>query len=509
MEILLLVARLILAAVFGVAGVAKLADREGSEKAVIGFGLPEGAAKPLAVLLPLAEIIAAILLLPLATAWVGAVAALVLLLIFIGGIAYNMAQGNAPDCHCFGQIHSEPVGWSVLIRNLVIAGIAAYIVFAGRENAGISAFAWFNDLTTGERMQFVIGLTIVGFLAAILLSLRKVLQNQIVLQRQIEAFELTANEEGRREVERKDVNAPSAGLPVGAVAPDFAAGDLLDKQATLEHLLMRGKPILMFFVSPSCNPCKALLPIIEKLQREVGEKLTVVLMSNGDRKENIEKFDRFNDGKVILLQQEREVAALFRSQWTPGAVLINADGTIGSALATGDKEILELIEAVRPKLLAAVSANGNGHAAEKFLVLPKKKLETFAPRAGQPAPDFTLPTLDGKQISISDYRGKKTLLLFWRATCPFCQQMSEDLRAWEAEQDEFNLLILANNEPEIEAARSFQSTVLVETNLEVQRMFDLDGTPVGILIDEEGKIISDIATGAEDVFALVGYYKNN
>ena len=35
-----------------------------------------------------------------------------LLLAFVGGIAFNMARGNAPDCHCFGQLHSEPAGRS-------------------------------------------------------------------------------------------------------------------------------------------------------------------------------------------------------------------------------------------------------------------------------------------------------------------------------------------------------------------------------------------------------------
>lgn len=506
MESLLLIVRISLAAVFGVAGIAKLADRAGSEKAIVDFGLPEGAAKPLAILLPLGEIAIAVLLLFVETAWVSSILALGLVLIFIGGIIYNMARGNAPDCHCFGQIHSEPVGWSVLIRNLVLAAVVGLVILAGRENAGLSAFAWIEDLTTGERMQLGLGLIVSSLLALIVFNLRKIQQNQVVLQRQIEVLELTANEGGKREVERKNALAPAKGLPVGAVAPDFATSDLSGKQVTMEHLLMRSKPILLFFVSPTCNPCKALMPMIETVQSELKELLTVVLVSSGAKKENAEKFARAEDGKVILLQQDKEVSVLFRSDWTPGAVLINADGTIGSMLATGDTEIINLIEAFKPNLLADSRANGNGqHFVPKLFVLPPQKLETDAPRAGQFAPDFTLPNLDGRPISLADYKGMKTLLLFWRATCPFCQQMSADLQAWEAAQNEYKLLILATDEPEIETAKSFQSTVLVETNLEIQRLFDLDGTPTGLLIDEEGRIISDFAQGADDVFALVGY----
>jgi uncharacterized membrane protein YphA (DoxX/SURF4 family) len=50
----LLIARLLLAGVFLVAGAAKLRDRDGSQRAVVEFGLPSALAAPLGLLLPLA-----------------------------------------------------------------------------------------------------------------------------------------------------------------------------------------------------------------------------------------------------------------------------------------------------------------------------------------------------------------------------------------------------------------------------------------------------------------------
>ena len=35
------------------------------------------------------------------------------------------------------------------------------------------------------------------------------------------------------------------------------------------------------------------------------------------------------------------------------------------------------------------------------------------PKIGQLAPDFTLPTLDGGKVSLSDYRGKKVVVFMW------------------------------------------------------------------------------------------------
>jgi len=52
----LLIARMLLAGIFAVAGITKLADRSGSRQAIIGFGLPSSIAGPLGLLLPLAEL---------------------------------------------------------------------------------------------------------------------------------------------------------------------------------------------------------------------------------------------------------------------------------------------------------------------------------------------------------------------------------------------------------------------------------------------------------------------
>ena len=72
MDIILLVTRLLLAAVFATAGLAMLADRTGSRQVLIDFGVPAGLANPLGLFLPLAELAVAIFLIPTLTAGWGA-----------------------------------------------------------------------------------------------------------------------------------------------------------------------------------------------------------------------------------------------------------------------------------------------------------------------------------------------------------------------------------------------------------------------------------------------------
>ena len=166
MDVALLLARLLLASVFMVAGAAKLADREGSRRALADFGVPTMLATPLGVLLPLAELAVVAALIPAATAWWGAAGALVLLLLFVAAIAANLARGRKAEYHCFGQLHSELAGWKTLARNGVLAAVAGFVVWRGYDGAGPSAVGWLADLSAAQVAGLVVELAVLGVLAA-------------------------------------------------------------------------------------------------------------------------------------------------------------------------------------------------------------------------------------------------------------------------------------------------------------------------------------------------------
>lgn len=484
MEIVLLLIRLFLFAVFAVAGVGKLLDLEGSKKSVIAFGTPEDLAKTFAVAIPFAEIVFAVCLLFVSTSWLGAVGVFLFLLIFIGGMIAQLSRGNAPDCHCFGAIHSEPVSRKSIARNVIFAILALILVVQGR-NQGAS----FADLSNENALQLIFGLGTLGFLGAVVFYLKRISEQQAQIMRRIEILEITSRED--TEIEHEHNTNPHESLPIGSPAPAFVLPDLNGNEIALENLLATGKPTLFFYVSPTCTPCAALLPEIEIWQSELKNKVNFVFLSLGTAEENLEKF---GDANTVILQKNKEVTDALNARWTPTAVLINQEGAIASHLAVGDAAIRELvgkIKAGKTETDFLFIANGN-----------KSKI-------GENVPDFSLADLRGKQIGASDLKGKKTLVTFWSTTCPHCANMMEELKKWEKERgaDAPDLIVFSDGDAQTHKNLKLDSPILLDKNYQTAEKFGMAGTPSAVLVDENGKIVSETAVGAGNIWALIGKRK--
>ncbi|TMD44130.1 MAG: redoxin domain-containing protein [Chloroflexi bacterium] len=504
MTLLLLCVRLLLALVFLVAGLAKLADLAGSQQALRDFGVPARLANPFGVLLPLAELaIALVLLLPV-SAWWGALGALALLLLFVVGIGSNLAHGRQPDCHCFGQLHSAPAGWPTFVRNLVLAALAAVVVVFGWSSSQLSVVDWLAPLSVSQRIEVLVGLLVLVLLLAGGWLLVQVLSQQGRLLLRIEALEaeLAASGMAPQSVANGQAAVPVVGLPVGNLAPGFALPTLADEPITLAALRGLGKPVLLLFSDPGCGPCTALLPEVGRWQREQASRMVVALVSRGTVEANRPKVTEYGLTHV-LLQHDREVAQAYQAAGTPSAVLIRRDGTIGSPLAQGADAIRALVDkTLSPAGLGTLpmaAANGNGHGAA-----PRRPA---GPKVGEPAPDFSLPDLSGQTVSLSDFRGDTTLLLFWRPSCGFCQRMLTDLQAWEANppKDAPGLLVVSTDSVESNQAMGLRSPVLLDQEgMSIGRLFGATGTPMAVLVDAQGNIASELAAGAPAVLALAG-----
>lgn len=466
----LLLARLVLATVFLVAGLAKLADPVGSRRALRTFGVPQWLSAPLARLLPAAEVAVAILLLPASTVPWAAAAALALLLAFSVGIAWSLARGRMPDCHCFGQLYSRPAGPATLARNLALATVAGAVAWAGWDgHTGPSAVAWIADAPVVALIT-----ASVAFSAALAAAAFALLRQNGRLLLRVEAIEARLG--------LPDSAAPDE-LSVGAPAPAFRLPTLDGAEASLDGLLSTGRPALLVFSDPACGPCRAMLPEVGRWQQEHAARWTTVLVSRGDAEATAHEA-RTHGLRHVLRQQDREVAEAYGCAGTPGAVLVDATGRIASPLLRGAEDI---------RAWVARASRGPSHAAG----LP----------IGAPLPDVRLPMLGGPTFDLADLQGSEVVLVLWNPRCGYCQRMLPDLQALDArlaaDAGAPRLAVVSTAAPEDPHTLGLRSPVLLDDAFATGHALGARGTPSAVLVDASGRIASEVVVGAPSVLALV------
>jgi peroxiredoxin/uncharacterized membrane protein YphA (DoxX/SURF4 family) len=312
----LVIARLCLAAVFVVAGVAKLADRSGTRQALADFDVPSRFAEPLLLLLPAAELAAATALVFPTTARWGAAGSLVLLALFVVGLTRVLRRGEAPDCHCFGQVHSKPASWVTVARNLVLALPAAYVVLVG---PGPSLASWVAGTDARD-----LGLIATGALAILATT------TSVLLWRE------------NRRLRSTDGRAAAAPRQIGALAPQFSLPSAAGRVVSLQDLLANDRACVLTFVSPGCGPCAALLPELARWHDTITERLALTLVAPVQATE-AEKLAREHALTDVLIDERSTVMHAYGVWGTPSAVLVASDGTVRSAPVAGRIAIESLV----------------------------------------------------------------------------------------------------------------------------------------------------------------------
>lgn len=341
MELALLLVRLVLFAVFLLAGATKLVNLAGFRKVLPDFGIPRILSGPVAIVLPMAELILAAGLIPAKLAWYAGWGALFLFGIFILAIGFAMSRGRKPDCNCFGQLYSAPVGLSTVIRNAILAALALLLVAAGRLRSGPELWTWLASLPGNQRKSAIVGGCII--FACFLLVLGRA---------RPETSDETETSGGPESTHTEpvdetgyDSSGPSAqgiGLAIGTPAPEFELVSLTGETCSLQTLRDGGRNVLLVFSSPYCDPCAALVPQLLRWMREMENLPNIVLISRGSPKDNLAKLKGFEPSRV-LLQRTFEVSDAYDNISTPSGVLVGSDGRIQSGLSVGRDAIHQLL----------------------------------------------------------------------------------------------------------------------------------------------------------------------
>ena len=134
-----------------------------------------------------------------------------------------------------------------------------------------------------------------------------------------------------------------------------------------------------------------------------------------------------------------------------------------------------------------------------------------APQTGFLAPDFTLTTLDGQKVTLSNLRGQVILLNIWASWCPPCRaEMPAMQRVWEEYQFQ-GVVVLAVNSTVQDTLTDAQTFVTenvltfpipLDTQGEVTRLYRVSSLPTSFFIGADG-VIREVVIGGPMAEALL------
>ena len=120
---------------------------------------------------------------------------------------------------------------------------------------------------------------------------------------------------------------------------------------------------------------------------------------------------------------------------------------------------------------------------------------------GEPAPDFTVPTLSGEPFVLSEHRGSVIALDFWASWCPPCKASLPALqRVHEQYRDDASVRVVSVNTDraefqdrglEVYMKRSrFSFPVLFDRQMRISQIYGVQSIPTFVVVRADGVVHS-------------------
>ena len=144
---------------------------------------------------------------------------------------------------------------------------------------------------------------------------------------------------------------------------------------------------------------------------------------------------------------------------------------------------------------------------------------SYKPRVkvGIPAPNFTFPGLDGKIVSLADFKGKVVFVNIWATWCPPCREEMPSMEKLyrELKGDGFEILAVSIDASGATAVALFMKEyklnfpALLDPGGTIKNLYGTTGVPESFIVNKEG-MIEEIVIGPRDWFTpeVVRFFRN-
>jgi len=238
-----------------------------------------------------------------------------------------------------------------------------------------------------------------------------------------------------------------------------------------------------------------------KLQEAYLDYQAVVLQANGEIRALKQKMAEAGEQRhfktVKGLQEKAEKVQLAAQKKMDGIIRSNADNVLGAYLqTTGMEQIAEL--APLKQMYASLSAKAKTTAPGRILAARIAAIEQVGIAAT--APDFTLPTPDGEQVSLYGVKGKLKIVDFWASWCGPCRMENPNMVKLYNDFKDKGLAVVSvsldeRKAPWVQAIQKDGMPWLHVSSLkgwkcDVVKQYNVDAVPCIFVLDENNRILA-------------------
>jgi len=295
-------------------------------------------------------------------------------------------------------------------------------------------------------------------------------------------------------------------LPVGTSLPPFALPDLDGRTVRLDDY--RGRRLLLVNWDFGCAYCRQIAPDLAEFRATLRDRGTeLVLASSGDAATNRRRAQEHALDFPILLQSPERHVETFHDLGTPAAYLVDEEGRVARPLAYGADEVPALVrEAARER--EGTNDNRDNPLLRRLRPLSESRILRSGLEAGTAAPAFQLPGVDGRTVSLADYRGRRVLLVFSAPDCAPCDALAPTLARLDREvrHDGLAIVMVSRGTPEENRRKAdeygVEFPVLIQPGWRISRAYGTFTTPVAFAIGPDGVLESGVAEGEDQILSL-------